>query len=188
MTRKRTKIAFLVIASALLLLLAGGFCLQERLLIPVKGATSADWNPKSFGFYPWGRSGVHKGIDIFAREGTPVLAAVSGFVVNVASNGDGGNVISILGPKWRIHYYAHLKSMQVRVGAFVPRGAQIGTVGATGNAAGKPPHLHYAIITQLPYPWLYKNDHLGSDRMFFLNPDQLLRGATVNPGGRGATF
>jgi murein DD-endopeptidase MepM/ murein hydrolase activator NlpD len=161
-----------------LVIISVGLLMPDTLIVPVKGATKSDWNPKSFGFYPWGRSGVHKGIDIFAKEGIPVLAATSGLVVNAGTTPDGGNVISILGPKWRIHYYAHLKSVQVKAGDMVSRGQQVGTVGATGNAVGKPPHLHYAIITQLPYIWLYRNDRLGVERMFFLNPDELLRHAT----------
>jgi murein DD-endopeptidase MepM/ murein hydrolase activator NlpD len=177
-SRKRPQLKLaIVLISIAFSIVAVGFCIPEELIIPVKGATKADWNPKSFGFYPWGRSGVHKGIDIFAKEGLPVLAATSGLVVNAGTTPDGGNVISILGPKWRVHYYAHLKSVQLKVGDMVSGGQQIGTVGATGNAAGKPPHLHYAIITQLPYIWLYRNDHLGVERMFFLNPDEMLKPA-----------
>jgi peptidoglycan LD-endopeptidase LytH len=168
------KIAFS--AGLILVLILGiGFLVPGKLVIPVKGATRADWNPKAFGFYPWGKSGVHKGIDIFAKEGVPVIAASPGVVVSAEVTPNGGNVIAILGPKWRIHYYAHLKTASVTAGTFVPGGAQIGTVGSTGNAAGKPPHLHYAIITQIPYLWLYKNDRLGLDRMFYLNPDEQLR-------------
>lgn len=158
-----------------LIILIAGFCLPETLIVPVKGATKADWNPKSFGFYPWGKSGVHKGIDIFAKEGIPVLTACSGLVVDANVTPDGGNVISILGPKWRIHYYAHLKTLKVRTGDVVAQGMQIGTVGSTGNAVGKAPHLHYSIITQIPYVWLYKNDRFGLDRIFYLNPDEKLR-------------
>lgn len=148
--------------------------LPEQLIIPVKGATKADWNSKSFWFSPWGKSGVHKGIDIFAKEGTPVVAACSGLVVSAESNKDGGNVISVLGPKWRIHYYAHLKTLKVGGGEFVQQGTEIGTVGTSGNAVGKAPHLHYAIITQIPYVWEYKADKYGFDRMFFLNPHEKL--------------
>ncbi len=155
-------------------MIVAGFLLSEDLIIPVKGATKADWNPKSFWFRPWGKSGVHKGIDIFAKEGTPVIAACSGVVVSVESNDNGGNVISILGPKWRIHYYAHMKSFKVRHGEFISRGSEIGTVGTTGNATGKAPHLHYAIITQIPYVWEFKTDKYGFDRMFFLNPSEKL--------------
>jgi murein DD-endopeptidase MepM/ murein hydrolase activator NlpD len=169
------KAAFFYAVIVLAFILVAGFLVPGRLVVPVKGATRADWNPKAFGFYPWGKSGVHKGIDVFAREGTPVISASSGVVVGAEITPDGGNVISILGPQWRIHYYAHLKTSMVTAGTLVSQGTQIGTVGATGNAAGKPPHLHYAIITQFPYIWLYRNDRFGSDRMFYLNPDEQLR-------------
>jgi len=155
-------------------ILSVGFLLPEALIIPVKGATKADWDTKSFWIRPWGNSGVHKGIDIFAKEGTPVIAACSGIVVSAESNDNGGNVVSILGSKWRIHYYAHMKSFKVRNGEFITRGSEIGSVGATGNAAGKAPHLHYAIITQIPYVWEYSSEKYGFDRMFFLNPSEKL--------------
>ena len=174
MINKKFKIAFGVIAVALLLLLAGGLCLPERLIIPVKGATKSDWNANSFWFSPWGKSGVHKGIDIFAKEGTPVIAACSGLVVQAGFTPGGGNVVSVLGPKWRIHYYAHLKNIKVNNGEFVYLGREVGTVGSTGNAAGKQPHLHYSIITQIPYVWLFKAERYGFDRMFFLNPHERL--------------
>ncbi|NVN98434.1 MAG: M23 family metallopeptidase [Geobacteraceae bacterium] len=165
----------LIISSLLLIvILILGFALPEELEIPVKGATKADWNPKSFWFSPWGKSGVHKGIDIFAKEGTPVVAACSGLVVSAESNKDGGNVVSVLGPKWRVHYYAHLKTLKVGGGDFIRRGSEIGTVGTTGNAVGKAPHLHYAIITQIPYLWEFKMEKHGVDRMFFLNPHEKL--------------
>jgi murein DD-endopeptidase MepM/ murein hydrolase activator NlpD len=152
-----------------------GFLLPENLIIPVKGATKADWNPQSFGYFPWGKSGVHKGIDIFAKEGIPVVAACSGVVVSATETPDGGKVISILGPKWRVHYYAHLGSVKVKTGDMVSQRTVVGTVGTTGNAVGKAPHLHYSIITQFPYFWLYKNDRFGIDRMFYLNPSGRLR-------------
>ncbi len=82
----------------------------------------------------------------------------------------GGNVIFVLGPKWRIHYYAHLDKMETRMFAFLNRNAIIGKVGNSGNAIGKPPHLHYAIFTLIPYPWLYDNGIQGFQKMFFLNP------------------
>lgn len=113
---------------------------------------------------------MHKGIDIFAKEGTPVIAASPGLVVNAGVTPGGGNVVSVLGPKWRVHYYAHLKSIKVNNGEFIRQGETVGTVGSTGNAVGKAPHLHYAIITQIPYVWLFKAENHGLDRMFYLNP------------------
>ena len=155
----------------------GGLLLPATAIIPVQGATPADWNARSFWCRPWGKSGVHRGIDIFAKEGTPVMAATSGLVVYAGTLRDGGNVVAILGPRWRVHYYAHLQSSSVAGGQFVRQGATIGRVGTTGNAVGKPPHLHYALISQLPYFWRYKPERFGEDRMFYLNPDELLRGA-----------
>ena len=175
MKPRKVKIAFGIIATVLLLVLAGGLCLPEQLVIPVKGASKSDWNAKSFWFSPWGKSGVHKGIDIFAREGTPVIAASSGLVVQTGFTLGGGNVVSVLGPKWRVHYYAHLKNIKTRIGDFVSQGSEVGTVGSTGNAVGKQPHLHYTIITQIPYVWLYKAERYGFERMFFLNPHEKLQ-------------
>ncbi|MFA7061104.1 MAG: M23 family metallopeptidase [Pedobacter sp.] len=163
-----------VTTSLIIIVIVAGLLLPEEILIPVKGATNSDWNPRSFWFSPWGKSGVHKGIDIFAKEGTPVISACSGLVISAESNNDGGNVISILGPKWRIHYYAHLKTSKAKSGEFIKQGTEIGTVGTTGNAVGKSPHLHYAIITQIPYVWRYKAEQYGFDRMFFLNPHKKL--------------
>jgi peptidoglycan LD-endopeptidase LytH len=151
-----------------------GLLIPERLIIPVRGATPRNWNHNSFWFRPWGKSGVHRGIDIFSREGRAVVSSCSGIVVCADTISNGGNVVAVLGPKWHVHYYAHLKQISTRVGRFVSQGEAIGTVGTTGNAAGKPPHLHYAIITQIPYPWLYRSERFGIDRMFYLNPHEKL--------------
>jgi murein DD-endopeptidase MepM/ murein hydrolase activator NlpD len=67
-----------------------------------------------------------------------------------------------------------LKSLKVSNGEFIRQGTEIGTVGTTGNAIGKAPHLHYAIIPQIPYVWRYKTEKYGFDRMFFLNPNEKL--------------
>lgn len=160
---------------ALLLFAALGFFLPEAPRIPVSGATAADWNPQSFWYYPWGRSGTHKGIDIFAREGTPVLAATTGLVVSTGEDSMGGLYVFMLGAKWRFHYYAHLQAIDIKSGRWVIAGEPIGKVGSTGNAKGKPPHLHYDIRTPYPQPWLYQPDIPQSwNRLFFVDPQQFL--------------
>lgn len=149
-----------------------GFCLPYRPIIPVKGATNSDWNAKSYWAYPWGKSITHKGIDIFAIKGKPVLAAASGLVVYSGYDAVGGNAIFVLGSKWRFSYYAHLDTNFTTVGKWVKQGEKIGTVGNTGNAAGKPPHLHYALLTPIPYLWRYDvSAPQGSQKMFYLKPD-----------------
>lgn len=82
----------------------------------------------------------------------------------------GGNVVAILGPKWRIHYYAHLKQVDTHILGWASRGALVGQVGATGNAAGKPPHLHYSILSLIPNPTEVTTETQGWKRMFYVNP------------------
>jgi murein DD-endopeptidase MepM/ murein hydrolase activator NlpD len=162
------------IALAGLVVFAMGFGLPGQLVVPVAGASDADWNHDTFWHAPWGRSRVHKGIDIFARRGTPVVAASSGLVVFRGQIALGGNVAVVLGPKWRLHYYAHMEQTDVRMGAWVRQGDGLGAVGTTGNAADKPPHMHYSILTLIPYPWRASRGPQGLLRMFFLNPHEHL--------------
>lgn len=153
-----------------------GYLVPERGILPVAGATVDSWDPNSFWFEPWGVSGVHKGIDIFAPRHTPVLSAVSGVVTFSGSNPLGGNVVLVLGPRWRLHYYAHLDHTNVRAMQPVRRGQQLGTVGDSGNARGKPTHLHYVIRTPFPIPWRYQRGiSQGWKQMFYLDPAERFR-------------
>jgi peptidoglycan LD-endopeptidase LytH len=153
-----------------MIILALGLCFPQRGVIPVQSATSRDWNANSFWFSPWGKSGVHKGIDIFAPRGTPVLASTSGLVIYTGNISMGGNVVAVLGPKWRIYYYAHLDSIGAKTFDWASRGETIGAVGNTGNAAEKPPHLHYSVLSLVPYPWQITMQTQGYKKMFFMNP------------------
>lgn len=154
----------------LVVILALGKLIPERGLIPVQNATNKDWNTNSFWYEPWGKSGVHKGIDIFARHDTPVLSSVSGLVIYTGNINMGGNVVAVLGPKWQIHYYAHLARIDTKTLRWTSRSKVIGTVGNTGNATGKPPHLHYSVLTLIPYPWRYSIKVQGWKKMFYINP------------------
>ena len=154
----------------IILILFLGFVMPQDPVIPVERATSADWNTDSFWHYPWGRSVTHKGVDIFAEEGTNVLASTQGIVVYEGRMGRGGNVVLILGPKWRFHYYAHLSEIEVRKWERVGASQVIGKVGRTGNAANTPAHLHYSIMTPIPYLWRIDDDVHGWKKMFYLNP------------------
>lgn len=152
-----------------------GFLIPQNLKMPVQGATSSDYNPESYWAYPWGKSVTHKGVDIFAENGTPLNSATNGIVLSTGSGGHGGNYVVVLGPKWRIHYYAHLNEISTSAFSFVTKNSKIGTVGDTGNAAGKPPHLHYAIITTIPYFWRSDSAIQGWKKMYYLNPIEYLQ-------------
>jgi murein DD-endopeptidase MepM/ murein hydrolase activator NlpD len=170
--RKRT-IAF-CIGFAIILI---GFLLPENFINPVVGASRSSYNAKSFWYYPWGKSGTHKGVDIFAKSGTEIKTSTGGIVIYAGEIKRGGNVVLILGPKWRIHYYAHLKTIETSGFSYAPSGKQIGTVGSTGNAQGKAPHLHYSISTIIPYPWRCDDSVQGWKKMFYLDPTPYLERA-----------
>lgn len=157
---------------ALLLFLVILF-LPEPMKIPVQGATPTDWNAKSFWYEPWGASGVHKGIDIFGKKSTPILSSSYGLVVFTGDLKLGGNVVLVLGPKWRLHYYAHLQDIDVFMGQPLSAGKPIGTLGDSGNAKGKPAHLHYSVVTLVPYVWRVDRSAQGWKKMFFLDPARL---------------
>lgn len=182
---KRRRLYFVLTAVAVPIGLGLGFAIPEEARPPVAGATANDWNPKSFWYEPWGASGVHKGIDIFAPQGRNVVSAVPGVVIYQGRLGIGGNVVAVLGPKWRVHYYAHLANSDPAP-RFLARGGSLGLVGTSGNAAGKPPHLHYAVVSLVPLPWRYSSATQGWKRMFFLDPGALLHSGaphTTHTGG-----
>lgn len=164
----RIQIQHLRIKVGILLLL--GYLIPEHGVIPVENATEKDWNKHSYWHYPWGKSGVHKGIDIFASFGTPVLSSTSGLVIFKGQLSEGGNVVAVLGPKWRIHYYAHLSSIEANWLNWSNTGDVIGSVGTSGNAAGKPAHLHYSVISLIPNIGEITTEHQGWKRMFYVNP------------------
>ena len=131
-------------------IIIAGLLLPQTAVIPVQNATSKDWIPYSYWHHPWGKSGVHKGIDIFAKQGTPVLSSAAGIVLFKGHIKLGGNVVAVIRPKWHLCYYAHLQSTDAHVLEWVNSGESIGMVDTTGNAAGKPAHLHFSIITLIP--------------------------------------
>lgn len=116
------------------------------------------------GFWGEYRNGgrKHKGIDIFARKGTPVVAVSDGLVTVVSNGGKGGKCVWIKSADhpWTA-YYAHLDKQKVYSGQAVKKGQIIGTVGNTGNARYTPAHLHFGIYTSKgavnPLPYIKKS-------------------------------
>lgn len=147
-----------------------GYLFPQRFSMPVEGASKADYHPQSFWYYPWGRSVVHKGVDIFAKSGTPLKASTSGLVLFAGNMARGGKSVMILGAKWRLHYFTHMKEIDAKAFSWVNRGERVGSVGNSGNAKNTPPHLHYSIFTPIPYPWRIDGSVRGWQKMFYLNP------------------
>ncbi|SMF41316.1 Membrane proteins related to metalloendopeptidases [Alteromonadaceae bacterium Bs31] len=151
-----------------------GFIIPENRVNPVLGASKGDWNAQSFWYEPWGSSGVHKGVDIFAQHNTPVRASTHQMILYKGSVPKGGVIILSLGAKWRLHYYAHLADTVADLPLFISSRETIGSVGDTGNAKGKPPHLHYVVLSLLPLPWKVDSSTQGFKKAFYLDPEPYL--------------
>ena len=154
----------------LVTIVVAGLLIPQNLQMPVVGADDNSYNHETFWYEGWGTSIVHKGIDVFAKRGTSVHSATIGIVLLTAEYGKGGKFVIVLGPKWRLHYYAHLDEIRTKPFVLVDHNTEIGTVGNTGNAATTPSHLHYGIGTLIPYPWRIDDAPLGHQKAFYLNP------------------
>lgn len=107
----------------------------------------------------------HEGIDIFARKGTPVVAATDGFVTYTGERGLGGKQVWLRDGLFGASlYYAHLDAIKVNDGARVKAGDTLGFVGNTGNARFTPPHLHFGIYRSFgavdPLPFVYETENI----------------------------
>jgi murein DD-endopeptidase MepM/ murein hydrolase activator NlpD len=104
------------------------------------------WKTSSFGYRrsPFtGRRELHKGLDIAAPKGSPIIAPADGVVTHSARKGLMGNMISIKHGYGLLTRYGHLSKMLKKKGEKVERGEIIALVGSTGRSTG--PHLHYEI-------------------------------------------
>ena len=90
---------------------------------------------------------LHEGTDIFADFGTPIVASGPGTVAGVADTAVGGLAVWVSADDGMGLYYAHLLSFApgLAVGQRVEAGTLLGTVGATGDAIGGAPHLHFEV-------------------------------------------
>jgi murein DD-endopeptidase MepM/ murein hydrolase activator NlpD len=91
-------------------------------------------------------AGQHRGIDVAAAIGTPVVAAAGGTVRFVGQVGSSGLTVSVRSADRRFDTsYLHLASVSVRAGQAVATGKRIGTVGISGNGSTAAPHLHFGV-------------------------------------------
>ncbi len=97
----------------------------------------------------------HLGYDLSVTKHYPVEAANSGTAVFVGDLGIYGNTVILDHGLGLFTLYAHLSSMEVKVGAAVKARQIIGRTGETGLAAGD--HLHYGVylhgVAVLPVEW-----------------------------------
>jgi murein DD-endopeptidase MepM/ murein hydrolase activator NlpD len=80
-------------------------------------------------------AGRHRGADFAARPGAPVRSACAGRVVFAGTAGANGPTVSVRCGPWRVAYLP-LRTLAVRRGARVARGAPLGTAAGSGRHAG----------------------------------------------------
>ena len=126
-----------------LLALCGGIGIIEdgELCWPLPGHTYISCNFGDDDAY--GNSG-HRGTDIPAPEGTPILAAHSGTVIISGWNNSYGNQVLLDNGAGLSTRYAHMTAAAVSAGETVTAGQVIGYVGNTGDSTGF--HLHFEVM------------------------------------------
>lgn len=109
---------------------------------PVAGAMRGGFGVRR---NPFGGSSseFHKGQDIHATYGAPVIATADGVVVLAGWLRGYGQVVYVDHGNGISTRYGHLSRIDATVGQVIKRGDQLGLVGSTGRSTG--PHLHYEV-------------------------------------------
>jgi murein DD-endopeptidase MepM/ murein hydrolase activator NlpD len=112
---------------------SGGAC-------PVAGAVSFS---DSYGA-PRSGGRAHRGVDMIAARGTPIVAIYSGTIRRMSTSALGGITLWLRSGNGDQFYYAHLDSYgDISTGQSVAEGQVLGYNGSTGNAPDWLPHLHF---------------------------------------------
>jgi hypothetical protein len=90
-------------------------------------------------------AGQHRGIDIAAAVGTPVVAAAGGEVRFAGVAGSSGLTVSVRTDDGFDTSYLHLGATMVRAGERLSAGQRLGVVGTSGVRSAAAPHLHFGV-------------------------------------------
>jgi murein DD-endopeptidase MepM/ murein hydrolase activator NlpD len=114
---------------------------QSRMGLPVHGRLTSGFGSR---FHPiLGYKRFHKGVDLAASSGTPIVAAADGRVVGAGWHGGYGQQVEVLHSGGLETTYGHMSRIVARAGEMVRKGQVIGYVGSTGFSTG--PHLHFEV-------------------------------------------
>ena len=107
---------------------------QLPLLLPVAGFISQGFDPARH----------HFGMDIAAKQGTPVSAATDGFVVYAGWSYDDGNILMLSHGSGYMTVYKHNQIILKTIGTSVRRGEIVALLGSSGQTSNGP-HLHFEV-------------------------------------------
>ena len=105
------------------------------------GSGSFIWPVPGYKYVSRWMGNGHRGADICAAYGTPILASDSGTVVAAGWHYSYGNYVEIDHGNGYKTLYAHMSSISVTQGQAVTQKQEIGKVGSTGNSTGN--HCHF---------------------------------------------
>jgi len=117
-----------------------------QFLCPIAGGQIIlGFGPTAFALEPSfdGYLHFHKGIDVVAGYGTPIVAAAGGKVTATGYEGAFGLRVEVTDSFGLVEIYAHESQVAVTVGQEVQQGERVGYVGSTGLSIG--PHLHFQL-------------------------------------------
>jgi murein DD-endopeptidase MepM/ murein hydrolase activator NlpD len=115
---------------------------SQAVRMPVQGRVTSGFGNR---FHPiLGYERFHDGVDLAAREGTPIVAAADGRVVSAGWSGGYGRAVEIAHSGGLETRYGHMSRIAAYAGELVHRGEVIGYVGSTGLSTG--PHLHFEVM------------------------------------------
>ena len=135
-------------------------------LWPVEGPVTGSFGERIDPFN--GEGAFHRGVDISAIYGQPVIAPADGVVVFADFMGGYGRAIALDHGHGITTRFGHLANFAVIPGQYVRRGDTIGYVGSSGRSTGA--HLHYEVrINDTP-----------------VNPHKFLRLTMAHSGGFAA--
>ena len=110
--------------------------------LPVNAPISSGFGSRKDPFT--GKAQFHKGVDLAAPAGTPVVAALPGKVISAGYESGYGNTVLVEHDGGLSTRYGHLASINVKAGDMVTSDDVLGKVGSTGRSTGA--HLHFEVI------------------------------------------
>jgi murein DD-endopeptidase MepM/ murein hydrolase activator NlpD len=114
---------------------------QGAMGLPVHGRVSSAFGERYHPILRYVR--MHKGVDVAAAAGTPIVAAADGKVVGAGWHGGYGQQVEIAHASGLETSYGHMSRIAARIGQVVHKGEVIGWVGSTGLSTG--PHVHFEV-------------------------------------------